>query len=80
MVEVVVKHDLYVYSRGPCIIALTNSAANIKAHLKNVPFKVSDVVCNLFDTNDCLIVEEAGLKIELNGGRAKIYVKDSDLQ
>lgn len=34
----------------------------------------------MFDTNDCLIVDETGLKIELNGGKAKIYVKDSDLK
>ena len=79
MIEIIVQPNVYAYSRGEVVVALTNQVTTVKAQLKKVPFAVNDRVCNVFDKNDCLSVKVTGLWIELNGGKPKIYIKESEV-
>jgi hypothetical protein len=80
MIENWVCHNLLVYTRGQAVIALTNSKENIEQIVKRTPFKINDIVCNIFDTKDCVVVKDTGLKVTMAGGKPKVYVLKGDLQ
>ena len=74
-VERKVLPNLYVYSRGQVLVALTNSVNDVVAEVSDLPFAVGDVVCNLFDEKDCLVVGEQGVQIHMLGGKAMSWAR-----
>lgn len=50
LVELKVLPNLYVYSKGQVLVALTNTENDLVAEVRDVPFAVGDVVCNLFNS------------------------------
>ena len=66
------------FTRGDILIAVTRGEA-CERTVKEHTFENGDIICNIFDTEDCLEVGENG--IELNMGEdPKVYVKKDDLK
>ena len=66
------------FTRGDILIAVTRGEA-CERTVKEHKFENGDIICNIFDTEDCLEVGENG--IELNMGEdPKVYVKKDDLK
>ena len=66
------------FTRGDILVAVTRGEACEKT-VKEHTFKNGDIICNIFDTEDCLEVGEDG--IELNMGEdPKVYIKKDDLK
>jgi len=76
-----VSNNLYVYSRGMFLVALTNTKSQKIHSLEYHPFKTGDVICNIFyPTDDCqTISEDNKVLIWLNDGESKIFVLQDDL-
>eukprot|EP01017_Pseudomicrothorax_dubius_P014694 TRINITY_DN1715_c0_g5_i1.p1 TRINITY_DN1715_c0_g5~~TRINITY_DN1715_c0_g5_i1.p1 ORF type:complete len:411 (-),score=50.13 TRINITY_DN1715_c0_g5_i1:93-1325(-) len=76
-VELHYGDNIFIYSIGETLIALTNSDSGIHIDLKNHPFKVGDLICNALagnSTSDCLVVHKNfGVTIRLSYGEPKIY-------
>lgn len=73
------------YSRGKTLIVVTNDVKRVDTVIEYVPFKPSQVVCNIFaPEDDCVTVTQHGLVVTLEadlGNTYKIYVaKDSDFE
>lgn len=80
-IERFVNNDLYCFSRGQVVIAMTNRTNRVEAFVNNLPesYKPGVVVCNLFyPAADCLKVTNSGLQVVLLGGEVKIYLPRSN--
>lgn len=66
--------DFYSFSRDKVLVCLTNSGGNtITKDITYLPYVNGDIVCNIFDLNECLTVNN-GLTIFLTNGLPKIFV------
>ena len=67
--------NLYCFSRGEFLVAVTNSANTVQVTVPNVPFADGTTVCNIFyPTTDCQKVTNKSVNIYLTNGESKIYV------
>lgn len=77
-IERYADNNFYAFTRGTTLIALTNVGNNGISISRNItyhPYKVGDVICNLFYfKDDCITVTNSGFYINLNKGESKIYV------
>jgi alpha-amylase len=70
-----VSDDFYSFSRAQVLVCLTNSGGDtITRDIFFLPFANGDVVCNIFDSNECLTVNNNQLTVSLTNGLPKIFV------
>lgn len=69
------------YSRGPVVVALSNSVMYQEAHVSmpEEDFKEGDVLCNAMKEKktDCKMVYQGKMIIELPQGESKIYIPEN---
>eukprot|EP00300_Choanocystis_sp_HF-7_P006902 c14974_g1_i2.p1 GENE.c14974_g1_i2~~c14974_g1_i2.p1 ORF type:complete len:471 (+),score=79.90 c14974_g1_i2:22-1434(+) len=65
--------NFYAYSRGNVTVALTNrgSASYVVTYH---PYAVNTRLCNIYVPNDCVVVAQSGIPINLSNGQPKVYV------
>jgi hypothetical protein len=80
--EHLVDVDIYAFSRGLFLVLISNSKDPVKTFsLDSHPFPAGLTVCNIFDSKDCLEIEEGEvLTVQIKDGKAKIYVISSSLK
>ncbi|GIQ87226.1 glycoside hydrolase, family 13 [Kipferlia bialata] len=83
-VEMWVKDDLYCYTRGDMLVALTNAGDNTGLRewpVSNLPFNGGERICNLFwPDNDCITVPSDGtMDMEHYNGEMKIWVRATEV-
>lgn len=78
--EQYVLDNLYVFSRGNFLVALTNQYDNVDVKVPQTPFSDGTTICNIFNTSDCQTVNGGNVQVSLNNGEAKIFVPQSSLQ
>ena len=70
--------DLFAYSRGKTLIVMTNREdQKVTSVITYLPFSKGEVICNIFNLQDCLQVSHHGVMVNLdaiNGETYKIYV------
>ena len=67
--------NLYSFSRGEFLVAVTNSNNVVQVTVPNTPFADGTTVCNIFyPTTDCQKVTNKSVNIYLANGESKIYV------
>lgn len=67
--------NFYAFSRGDALVCLTNTGGStITVQVGYLPYSVGDVICNIFDSNDCLTVVSSGVSVVMTGGLPKVYV------
>ena len=80
-VEKYITDNLYIFSRGSLIVALTNTKDTQNVSVQNVPWADGTVVCNTFyPTTDCQTIQNGNLHVVLNNGEPKVYVPKTDFQ
>ena len=72
--EVYVLDNVYAYSRGDCLVALTNKGDQV--HIQpQVSWSEGTQVCNIFyPTTDCQAVKGGKIDLYLTNGEQKIYM------
>ena len=75
MQEQYVLDNLYCFSRGEFLVAVTNSNNPVQVTVTNTPFADGTTVCNVFyPTTDCQKVTNKSVNVYLSNGESKIYV------
>ena len=73
--EQYVLQNLYVFSRGDFMVALTNSHNQQQVQVPNVPWADGTNVCNIFyPDSDCQTISGKKLSVTLMNGEAKVYI------
>lgn len=72
-VERYVDNNFYVFSRGQAMMAFSNTDNNLSYTVSYHPYKVGDVVCNIFYATDCVTVTSSGVPVYLANGEVKLY-------
>lgn len=78
-VERYAADSFYCYSHGQFLMAFSNTDNNIFYQVPYNPYKVGDIVCNVFYSGDCVTVTSSGVPIYLDGGEVKLYQLKSSL-
>ena len=65
--------DFYAFTRGKFLIALTKRNDNVNKWITYHSFQNGEEICNIFHSNDCIIVTNGGIKVVLEKGEVKIY-------
>jgi len=78
-VERAVDDTFYAFTRGDIFVAITNGGSNcsITRVINNHPFPAGTTLCNLFDSQDCLLVSSSQspyFTVELTNGQAKVLL------
>lgn len=78
-IERYVQHNVYAFSRGKVLVAVTNTHSRVEYHFGSTPYDDGEVVCNIFHPSDCVRVRNHHLHVVLNDGEPKIYVPQKEL-
>ena len=81
-IERYVTDNLYAFSRGDLLIAVTNTHQQVQETVTFLPdsYKDGDVLCNVFSSSkDCVTVTNGGFVITLNNGEPKAYAPQARL-
>ena len=78
-IERYVDDDFLSFSRGDVLVALARNDGALSRDVSYLPFSEGDVVCNIFNGNDCLTVNSGSITINLDGYQTKVYVKQDSL-
>ena len=70
--------DFCSFTREDILVAVTRGVECNKT-VKGHKFGIGDKICNIFNTEDCIIVEADGIKLTMVGD-PKVYVKEADLE
>ena len=65
--------NFYCFSRGKALMAFSNTDSNIHYTVSYHPYKVGDVICNIFYATDCVTVTTEGVPVYLDQGEVKLY-------
>jgi len=65
--------NFYCFSRGKALMAFSNTDSNIHYTVSYHPYKVGDVICNIFYAADCVTVTTEGVPVYLDQGEVKLY-------
>lgn len=76
-VERLVTDNLYVFTRGNFLVALTNDFKDLKQTVMNTGFAEGTLLCNIFYLTDCVKIENGGMVIALLNGEVKVFVPKS---
>lgn len=66
--------QFYAFTRGNILTAYTNSNDYIKRNITYHPYKNGDKLCNIFNSSDCVSVDNNNFDIVLLNGEFKIFV------
>lgn len=74
-VERYADSEVFVYSRGKFLVALTNKVSGmVEKFISYHPFSNGEVICNIFyPETDCITVN-GGFEVYLSNGEVKIYI------
>nr|AGU13047.1 alpha-amylase [Moneuplotes crassus] len=81
-VERYVNHDIYAFSRGEVLVAVTNTHNPFGVDVAYLPdsYKEGDILCNILNSeNDCTTVSNGSVNIHFDDGEAKVYVPQARL-
>lgn len=73
--ELYVLNNLYAFSRGDVVVAITNKGDTVDQEVDNTPFNDGEEVCNIFHKSDCVRVSGKKIKIHLENQETKIYTR-----
>ena len=73
-----VDDNFYCYTRGKFFVGLTNRVgSSMSLNVPNVGYPENTVLCNIFNSADCVTIHGNTLPLVLNNGEVKIYVSKS---
>ena len=74
--EQYVLDNLYIFSRGDFMVAVTNSHNDQNVQVPNVPWNGGTSVCNIFyPTTDCQnVTSDKKINVYLKNGESKVYL------
>lgn len=67
--------NFYCFSRGEAFMCFSNTDNDQSVNVTYHPFKVGDVLCNIFYATDCVTVTNQGVPVYLANGEVKLYRK-----
>ena len=72
-VERYVDNNFYAFTRGNVLICITSSSQYQSYFITYMDFKEGQKLCNIFDSQDCIIVQKGSLHIIMNNGLPQVY-------
>ncbi|EGD72064.1 hypothetical protein PTSG_00083 [Salpingoeca rosetta] len=74
--EKYVLDNLYVFTRGPVLVATTNGGcgAQTGASVPNLPYSDGASLCNVLNSSDCIQVQGGTANIAISDGNPKVYL------
>lgn len=67
--------QFYAFTRGDLFFAFTNKDDNFSRNITYHPYTSGTRLCNIFDKNDNVTVNNNQFNIQMGGGNFKIYQK-----
>jgi alpha-amylase len=81
-VERYVNNDIYAFSRGDILVAVTNTHNTVDVRVTYLPdsYKEGTRVCNIFYADsDCATVTDGAIQVTLHDGESKVYVPQTSI-